>query len=624
MKSPIVRSALCLAIAGATASTAHALDTQALLHDLSREPGLQLVALHRQTPVKGGAPVLLYVDERALDARSGEDLLAQVRGGRPALVLLSKDTPARGKGLLAVTGVRPHTGSVVLTAGASGEIETSVVQMDESVLASAAIAALAENAARPRSARRAAAVARAASTTDVSSTLAPQLRRVVNQIGLNGQLDAVMSVTVVRNVSRTEDTKTLVVRTRTSIRPADAGITNGTVTGANLWASRLPVLYTLGHALTASGGTRPVLETYLPEADGRTDFSYSRTDSRMFSIAGSIGTEFGGGATPEQALQWTAQSPFSLNASYEIGTSETLSHTFQDYSLRVVSQSPGVRWELPLAGRLGQHALVRPTARLPVFKPEALTPMMRNATMDALSVWHVPGRYNGTVTFRQEGGFTLHEDRWSYRRANLVRAESNPRSSGELQVDIDLGGWELARETPVLLQSAEGVGKCMVAVGANAVGLAGCDARNDRMMWGFDQARRYRNLKTGRCLAFNPNTRRVEQQDCALANNQFWEWRADRLHSVFNLLWRLYVTADDRIELVPDGSFVLQDQPVNQFNSLDIPWSSYPSRPSRGDTMPSRNSTSPRISDDWVNLYNADVTASQLWQTHVVSRALRD
>jgi len=69
---------------------------------------------------------------------------------------------------------------------------------------------------------------------------------------------------------------------------------------------------------------------------------------------------------------------------------------------------------------------------------------------------------------------------------------------------------------------------------------------------------------------------------------------------------------------------VLQDQPVNQFNSLDIPWSSYPTRPSVGDTMPNRNSISPKISPEWVTLYNTDVTPSQLWQAIVVSRALQD
>lgn len=625
MKKRATRLALGLMIAAASAGPAQALDAQHLLRSLSHEPGLQVLALRQAASIGPGMSALLYTDERALDAAGGAALRKVLKRGHPVLVLLSA-TPlaSHRQGLLMVTGVRPRAGAVVLTQGRSGEIETNVIQMEDDRLASAAIAALVQHA-RQRPAGGTVRTKRAAAATDgTGGTLAPQLRRVVNVVGLDGQVTSVITLSVVRNVSRTGDVKTLIAKTRTSLNPDGAGISNGTVTGENLWASRLPVMYTLGHSLTATGGVSPVLETYLPEADGRTEFNYARTDERSFSIAGSVGAEFGGGATPEQALQWTAQSPFSLNASYTVGHSETLSHVFQDYSLRVARQSPEVAWELPLAGRLGQHVLVRPTASLPVFRPEALTPMMRNATMDALSVWQVPGRYDGTVTFAQKGGFSIHEDRWHYERGRLVRGESTTPAADELKVDVAMGGWELAREIPVLLQSAQGTGSCIRAIGNGDVGLAPCDSGDETMMWGFDQVRRYHNLATGRCLAYNPSRKKVEQQDCALVNNQYWEWRAERLHSAYNLLWRLYVTSSNTVALEPDGSFVLQDQPVNQFNSLDIPWSSYPTRPSVGDTMPNRNSISPKISPEWVTLYNTDVTPSQLWQAIVVSRALQD
>ena len=622
MKARVLQSLLCAAISVACVHTvqAQAQDAGELLSTLSRESGIELFPLQQHPPVKNPASALLFISERDLDLRKGAEMLQLVRDGRPVLVMLSQEKPAPGQGLLAVTGVRPGAAFVVLTAGSREGLEINVFQQLDQRSAAAAIAALVEHAARSR-----AVVAEPAhAPAERGQTLAPQLRRVVNMVGLDGQVDAIITLTVVRNVSRTEDVKTIVVKTRTSLRPDGAGVTNGTVTGENLWASRLPVLYTLGHALTAAGGPAPVLETYLPEADGRTDFTYSRTDDRSFFIAGSLGGEFGSGATPGQALQWAAQSPFSLGAGYQIGTSETLSHAFQDYSLNVTGQSPAVRWELPLAGRLGQHVLVRPTAGLPVFMPAALTPMMRNATMDALSVWRVPGNYDGVVTFTQEAGFTIHEDRWHYERARLVSKESSIPQQDGLALDIAMGGWKLARETPVLLQSAQGAGSCMEAVGDAEVGLGVCNSSNERMMWGFDQVGRYHNLATNRCLAYNVALKRVQQQECSLVNNQYWVWRAERLHSMYNLLWRLYVTADNRVGLEPDGSFILQDQPVNQFNSLDIPWSSYPSKASAGDTMPNRNSISPEISPDWVRLYNADVTPAQLWQIHVVSRALQE
>jgi hypothetical protein len=627
MKAVIMQSILCAAISVAVVHTAQARDPAELLNALSRESGLELSPLKGHAPVKNAASALLFISERDLDARKGAEMVQLVREGRPVLVMLSEEKPAPGQGLLAVIGVRPAANFVVLTADAQQGLEINVFQQLDPQSASAAIAALVEHAAKSRMAAAAQAQSRAAASAraqaDGGQTIAPQLQRVVNMVGLNGQMDSIITLTVVRNQSRTADVKTVMVKTRTSLRPDGAGISNGSVTGSNLWASRLPVAYTLGHALTANGGPAPVLQTYLPEADGRTEFNYSRTDSREFSITGSLGGEFGAGATPEQALKWTAQSPFSIGASYQLGTSETLSHTFQDYSLNVTSQSPAVRWELPLAGRLGQHALVRPTAGLPVFNPAALTPMMRNATMDALSIWQVPGNYDGVLRFTQEGGFTVHEDRWHRDRARLVRNESNITQQDELALEISMGGWELAREIPVLLQSAQGEGSCMAATSNTEVGLGRCDSNNQRMMWGFDQAGRYQNLATKRCLAYNVARKQVEQQECALVNSQYWEWRADRLHSVYNSLWRLYVNARNQLALEPDGSFVVQDQPVNQFNPLDIPWSSYPSKASVGDTMPNRNSISPVISPDWVRQYNADVTAAQLWQVHVVSRALQ-
>jgi len=622
----LLRTTLSLAVALATA-TATAAPAGTLLHHLSREPDVQVMPLQHAKAGTRGWPALLHVDEHQLDAANGARLLARVREGVPVLVLLADAPLGRDRGLLPLTGIRPAARAVVLTHDARDGLQTTVVQMDDPRLASAAIAGLVvqDTRQRTRAARAVSTTASAGGTADTGSgyLLAPQKGRIVNVLGLNGQIDAIMRFTIIRDTSRTGDSKTVMVKTTTSIQPDRAGITNGSQTGQNLWASRLPVKYTLGHALVTEGPTTPVLDTYLPEADGRSEFSYSRTDNRTFSIAGSLGTEYGGGTTPEQALTWTAKSPLSVNASYDIGTSETLSHTFQDYSLRVASQSPTVRWELPLAGRLGQHVLVRPTAGLPIFRPEALTPMMRNATMQALSVWHLPGTYEGVATFRHEGGFTLHEDRWHYQRARLVRGESTTVASDTLTVQLDMGGWELAREIPVLLQAVQGVGHCMRAEGEAGVRLAPCDIRDDRMMWGFDAARRYRNLNTGRCLAYLPDQARLGQQPCALANAQMWEWRADRLHSAFDMRWRLYVNAGGQPALRPDGSFVLQDLPVNQYNALDIPWSSYPSPPSLGDTMPNFNGAPSRISDEWVTRYDAEITPSQRWRTIVVSRALQ-
>lgn len=619
MKKRIAGGSLLVGLLGCCVTAAHAVEGNALLRGLAAEKALEVAALLGSPRAMGSTPLLLHVHERELTIDVGANLLAQIRKGHPVLVILAPGPAVAGQGLLAVVGVRPRSPYVILTASSTGDVEANVVDLDALPLAVAAVSALVEHAAKSSVQRR----IQGASTQSPGESLVPQLRVLVNRIGLDGQFDALISLAVVRNVSRTNDVKTVLVKTRSSLRPVGAGISDGTKTGENLWASRLPVRYGLGHAMQTADGTQVVLEKYLPEADGRTEFSYSKTDSNSFSIAGSLGTQFGAGATPEKALMWTSQSPFSVSTSFGYERSETLSHSFQDYSLSVTSQSPSLRWELPFSTRLGQHRLVRPTAGLPVFMPENLTPMMSTATMDAVSVWELPGSYDRLLTFVHEGGFTVHEDRWHYERADLVRQENNPVSSDRVTLDVEMGGWRLAREIPVLLQSAQGTGLCIAAAGDSGLELAACDAENQRMMWSFDEVRRYRNLATNRCMAFDATSEAVVQQPCALVNNQYWEWRADRLHSRFNLLWRLYV-GDGRLKLTPDDSFILQDQPVNQFNSLDIPWSSYPSHPSKNDTMPNRNGPSPVVSDDWVNTYTADVTPAQLWQPVVVSRSLQE
>jgi len=619
MKYTLLALALSLATGAANAS-AQPPSSTVLLQALQQQDGVTPTLINQSIPTHTKAGTLLVAYESRLDTlENGPTLLARVQAGASALVFLDAP-PDRGKGLGTLLGMRPDVPFLVLTSDGKGGLTTHVLNLADAKTTAAAIGSLVKAQARRVAASKL--PTPRSSGGDSGEVLAPQLRQNLNWVSDDGKVQSSVTLTVVRNVDRANDVKTILVKTRTSLHP-DQAITDGNKTGQNLWMSRLPTRYTFGHKLEAKG-LKPVLVDFLPESDGSTEFDYSKTHEKSFNIAGSLGGQFGGGSTPEQKHTWTAQSPFSANASYTLGTKEQLSHRFKDYALLVTRQVPDVRWEAPLDGRIGQHTLVRPTSRLPVFQPENLKPMMRIASMDALSEWVVPGSYEDNVTVTLSGGFTSHVDRWWWERSRVVSREENATVEATHKIDLNMGHWSLAREIPVLLRSFSGEGKCISAAGSRNIELQTCDSNDSRQMWGFDEARRYRNMATKQCMTFNVSNKRVEQAACALTNNQAWEWRAERLHSLYNPLWRLYTSASSRyVKLEPDGAVRVQNLPLNQFNALNKPWSSYPDAPSKNDTMPNLNGASPQISPDWVGKFGP-VSAEQRWQTLVISRALKE
>lgn len=587
---------------------------------LQREPAIDLRRLVDGLPAPRQG-LVLEVDEPRLQApEMAARLREALRGRIPVVVWLDGGAPTQGA-LLKVLGARPRASVVLLAGRADGTVE-QIVPSGTSVAVQAAAMTHAIRA-RPRVARRASPAMAAQDGGGASNMLAPKVLHRFARAGADGQVDVLGSVLVVRNVDRGSDVKTLWIKSRTRVRPALAGITDGSRTGMNLWASYLPTSYAFAHQVRRGAGAAPVLDAdYRPVADGRTRFDYNETRTRGFSIAGSVGGDFGA-VDQAQQLLWTAQSPFSINAGFEYSRSETLSHSFFDYSLEVTSQQPRLAWRARLDPRLGNHLLFRPTAGLPVFTPRNMTPMMRGATFDALSSWVLPGSADDTVTVQLQGGFELHEDRWWYQGAQLRSAQEDSRHSADLDVDVDLGSWHLAREIPVLIQSAAGRGRCIAASPSSEdIAMQSCRTDDPFQMWGYDQARRYRNLGSGRCLAFVPDSGRFTHAACAIDNTQLWEWRADRLHSLYDTLWRVRLTAEETLVLAPRAGETLDDFGVNQFNALDIPWSSYPGRPSINDTMPNRRGVSPKISKDWVKAYG-DVPATQRWQLQVITRALQ-
>jgi hypothetical protein len=177
-------------------------------------------------------------------------------------------------------------------------------------------------------------------------------------------------------------------------------------------------------------------------------------------------------------------------------------------------------------------------------------------------------------------GYDLDKKKWWWKRADI--ASSQERVPREVMMDfvIDLTDPYLSAEITVLIRSATGSGACL-RDNHGVVGLAACQATDRSQMWGLDQASRYVNRGSGRCLTAQPVTRSVVTESCAnITFEKQWQWRADRLHSLADhSRHRLYV-AGGQVHVAMKGQF--PDFPANFSSPALEPWTNYPAAPRQG------------------------------------------
>ncbi|WP_248747461.1 ricin-type beta-trefoil lectin domain protein [Pseudomonas sp. MWU12-2037] len=449
-------------------------------------------------------------------------------------------------------------------------------------------------------------------------TAVPSLTFNLSQTGRRGEVSTLANIEIIRSALRAQDKKFIIIKGNpTTIKSERNGILTPIPGVRNLWASYLPQTYRVSHVVEAAGAG-PGLVRFAPPSDGRTEFSYNETQTRGFTIGGSVGAEFGPGATDKAT--YVAKSPFSLGASYEHTNSKTLATSFKDYSLLASSNNRGAHWVAPIAPRLRSALIDRVTANGPILTESRMTPMMRQASLETYSVWELPGSYSGNAKVIVGAGYDLQLDEWWRDRTQIKKRSELVNYAHNSEFVLDLSSPYLTREMSVLIRSQDGAGRCLVESGST-VTLAACNAQQKSHLWGLDSESRYVNRGSGKCLALQERSGALSTETCRIDNRQQWEWRADRIHSLYNLDWRLFVQGT-RPSAKPDGSMAFDDVPVNAFNRFNIPWASYPGAPSAGDVMPNENGVSPQVSPDWVSTYRNPIDARQRWRIEILRDGL--
>jgi hypothetical protein len=436
--------------------------------------------------------------------------------------------------------------------------------------------------------------------------LLPARRFDVNLVDSQGEISGTAAIEVVRSRSNSTDNKMVTITSKTTAKPKLTGIIDGSKTNGNLWSAKLAHEYRTTHTLTA--GAQVTYLDYFPLTDGRTDFTQTDTENRGFNIGGSTGSEISQTGKPDDLL--AAKLPFNLSFGYEHKWQSSLSTTFKDYSMEAVPKGQdSVQWTAFIAPSLRNILVKHWGSGLPTLVDDKLTPMMRSATLPAMSYWKVPGAFEGSATVSLSGGYTLESQEWWYVRSSLKYEKKNVRRDASKTFTIDMSDPYVSAEITVLIRSATGSGACLRDKGG-LVDTAACQASDRSQMWGLDAASRYVNRQSGRCLSVQPATQSVVTVACDnITYEKQWQWRADRLHSMIDHgRYRLYVEGGVVHYAAADGRFA--DFPVNPFGAPLEPWTNYPSAPRVGvdyipaplgsklEPVPSGYAQFPAVSDD--------------------------
>lgn len=137
-----------------------------------------------------------------------------------------------------------------------------------------------------------------------------------------------------------------------------------------------------------------------------------------------------------------------------------------------------------------------------------------------------------------------------------------------------------------------------------------------------------KNRGSGQCMqmlpsGLSPGGHQVITARCTLNNDQHWEWRADRIYSLYNGAaddWRLHVNPGGLVDVRTEDKDKYQDLPKNPFQDLLIPWSNYPSQPVLGVFVPVLMGNQPPIPEDWLRF--RAVGPDQTWKITVLRQSL--
>lgn len=432
-------------------------------------------------------------------------------------------------------------------------------------------------------------------------------------------------IVVVRDVNRYRDEKVILVRSTVQQRPSYAGL---------IWpfdepeheygiALSMADAYHVWTQVVAPGlpGDQVRLVRQAPRSDGATDRTIQDKISFKTSIGIGTGVETNGPLAKDGGLS-LGKLPISFTSGLEKSTERTVSMTLKDYFtdsfVTRTDYSQVAAWAFRLAPDIANdlwysysHYRIGPGW---LYNLAKFTPMMRQAAIEVVSEWRIPGNYEGPV-YIWTNSRVDSRTRNGQAGANFV--ERDPTSEVSHLTEVDMATPQLARQQVVRLQSLSGNGDCLTQKHTDKpeITLESCSSGDvmPEQQWYLDSDSTYRNRASGMCLAADVlgGGAVAEACDGAMLNKQ-WEWRADRIHSRFmdGGAWRLYVRDGKPMTIFDPVRH--QNTPSNPFHALLKPWSSYPHAPTQGDVVPALVGTSPQISQGLLS-YKA-IGNDERWQ----------
>lgn len=358
----------------------------------------------------------------------------------------------------------------------------------------------------------------------------------------------------------------------------------------------------------------------VPPTDSRTDITVQHSRSQTIGFSVAAGREVGAGAG-SAGPELTAKSSLSFVFNWSRKTERSMQWSLKDYTLENSLTEDSVP---PVSRKTGATTTkLSPAIALDAAyfrSAERLTPAMQRQQVEQISEWIIGGR--GThVWFETEVRATKRSfDGWN----TSVRPVSTdmPRR----RVVVDLTSPFLSRNQTVHIQSRRTGGLLSGTSEVRLVQGVTPDLRMRQYEWELDELGRYR-CRAGagdRYLTMRDDGKLV-LAPASLSLGQQWEWQADRLHCRSNPAG---VPGALPFRLVADGGRVrchagdaARQYPVNPEHPILAPWSSYPSKPARGDVIPRLDGNLPEIPEEWVTA-GYQVLPEEQWQVIVVRQGL--
>jgi len=450
----------------------------------------------------------------------------------------------------------------------------------------------------------------------------PRMNLTETQYASSGNGSSVtLDMTVIRDSTTSRDKFVVVAKTNYNMIPHDNGLSGSTLT--------VPYRYKLSQSLRSPGATvEPSLVEQFPITDMATEINISDTRTKETTYGFNISREVSGGLQGK-VPEASAKLKFGFDFSRTYREEKSIALSIKDYflisSARPVSGGVAAEWTMELASAIfgdKEYFGKPPTIN-------RVTPTMRAASPQTFAVWEFDASYQEMISLDAQS--TIENVKYD---GNKVEVTPDPRYQAVAGLTVDLGSAYLTRETSVFIRSEKGNGGCLWDDGGNVV-LRSCPDTGGptfldekHAQWRFDGNGRYINRGSGQCMqmlpsGLSPGGHQVITARCTLNNDQHWEWRADRIYSLYNGAaddWRLHVNPGGLVDVRTEDKDIYQDLPKNPFQDLLIPWSNYPSQPVPGVFVPVLTGAQPPIPDDWLRF--KAVGPDQTWKITVLRQSL--